>query len=208
MRLGVLALMLALPVSAAAQSLALTVPDPIASELADVRRAHQIERRESGIVLITAGLASVIGGAITAGVGHDDPFWLTFGLGTAGWGAVNAGLAIAMLDLGDGGLAAIERDRALRYDELARARERALRAQHDTATIYALNLGLDVFYVAAGVLSFFLADLIDSAHDRDLLRGYSVAMLGQGVFLFGFDLVGWITSSARADRIAAIEIPR
>src|SRR5690606_33950909 len=153
------------------------------------------------------GLASVLGGAIVAAAAHEDPFWLAFGLGTVGWGAVNAGLAIGMFDPGDSGFARIEADRALRGDELARARERALRAQHDTAAFFALNLGLDVFYVATGVLLFFLADQIDGPEQREWLRGYSVAMASQGVFLFGFDLVLWITSSARAGRIAAIEIP-
>lgn len=186
----------------------LTVPDPIAAELASVRRSHQVERREAGIVLFVSGLASVLGGAIVAGAMHDDPFWLTFGLGSAGWGAVNASLAIGMLDLGDGGFARIEADRALRGDDLARARERALRAQHDTATMFAVNFGLDVFYVAAGILLFFLADQIESAQDREHLRGYSVAMTAQGAFLFGFDLVEWIASAARAERIAAIEVPR
>lgn len=209
MRWATVALLLAaIPARAGAQSVDLTVPDPIAVELADVRLAHQHERREAGAVLLSAGLLSVLAGAIVAGVAHEDPFWLMFGLGTAGWGTVNAGLAVAMLDLGDGGFARIEADRGLRGPELAAARERALRAQHDTATLFAFNLGLDVFYVATGVLLFLVADRIDGAQEREFLRGYSVAMTGQGAFLFAFDLVEWLASSARAARIAAIEAPR
>jgi len=206
MRWLALSLFLA-PTAASAQAVDLTRPHPIADELADVRRSHHIERREAGHVLFWTGLASVVGGSVVAGVLHDDPFWLAFGVGTAGWGAVNAGLAIPMLDLSGSGLAGIEADRLLRDDELRAARERALRAQERSGALFALNLGLDVFYVASGILLFFLADQLDDPERAENLRGYSVAMTAQGAFLFGFDLVEWIASAARADRIAAIEAP-
>lgn len=192
------------PATAGAQAVDLTQPAPMASELADVRRAHHAERREAGHVLFWTGVASVVAGGVVAGVMHDDPFALMFGLGTAGWGAVNASLAIGMLDLSGGGFARIEADRLLRGEELRAARERALRAQERSGALFALNLGLDVFYVAAGVLLFFLADQLEGEQNAQFLRGYSVAMASQGAFLFGFDLVEWIASSARADRIAAI----
>lgn len=195
------------PASAGAQALDLTRPDPIADELADVRHAHHVERREAGHVLFWTGVASVVAGGVVAGVMHEDPFALMFGLGTAGWGAVNAGLAIGLLDLGDGGFARIEADRLLRGEELRAARERALRAQEQSGAFFALNLGLDVFYVAAGVLLYFLADQLEGEQDAQFLRGYSVAMASQGAFLLGFDLVEWVASSARASRIAAIEAP-
>jgi hypothetical protein len=208
MRALALALVIACsPQIAAAQAIDLTTPDPIADELADVRNSQHIERREAGIVLLVDGLVSVIGGGILAAVAHDDPFWLAFGLGSAAWGTVNASLSIGMLDIGDGGFRTIEEDRALRGRELREARERALRAQHSTATMFAFNLGLDVFYVATGILLFFLADQIGNQHDRDLLRGYSSAMTAQGGLLFAFDLVEWLASVARADRIARIEAP-
>ena len=193
-----------MPAAAGAQAVDLTRPDPIADELADVRRSHHVERREAGHVLFWTGVASVIAGGVVAAAMHEDPFALMFGLGTAGWGAVNASLAIGMLDLGDGGFARIEADRLLRGEELRAARERALRAQEQSGAFFALNLGLDVFYVACGVLLFFLADQLDSDEHAEWLRGYSVAMTSQGAFLLGFDLVEWIASSARADRIAAI----
>lgn len=195
------------PAAAGAQAVDLTRPDPIADELADVRRAHHVERREAGHVLFWTGVVSVVAGGVVAGVMHEDPFALMFGLGTAGWGAVNAGLAIGLLDLGDGGFARIEADRLLRGEELRAARERALRAQEQSGAFFALNLGLDVFYVAAGVLLYFLADQLEGEQDAQFLRGYSVAMSSQGAFLLGFDLVEWIASSARASRIAAIEAP-
>ncbi len=208
MRVLVLALTLALlPRIAAAQAVDLTRPDPIADELTDVRLSQHVERREAGITLLIGGLVSVLGGGLVAAIDNQDPFWLAFGLGSAAWGAVNAGLSINMLDIGDGGFRSIEADRALRGDELRDARERALRAQDSTATTYAFNLGLDVFYIATGVLLFFLSDQIGNPHDQELLRGYSAAMTAQGGLLFAFDLVGWIASVARADRIARIEAP-
>ncbi len=196
------------PANAAAQMTDLTEPDPIALELFEVRTSQQIERREAGIVLLVGGVLSVVGGAIVAGIGYQDPFWLAFGLGSAAWGAVNAGLSIGMLDIGDGQLTRIRGDLSLRGEELAEAREGALRGQHGAATLFAFNFGLDFFYIASGVLLFFLADQLGGEEERELLRGYSVAMAGQGVFLFAFDLVEWLASSARADRVAAIDIPR
>lgn len=208
MRALVLALSLAcVPRIAAAQALDLTAPDPIAEELTDVRISQHLERREAGIVLLVGGLASMLGGGIVAAADNGDPFWLMFGLGSAAWGAVNASLSIGMLDIGDGGLARIEADRALRGEELRAARERALRAQDGAATMFAFNLGLDVFYVATGILLYFLADQINSGYDQELLRGYSAAMTAQGGLLFAFDLVEWMASSARANRVAAIEVP-
>lgn len=195
------------PAVASAQLIDLARPHPVADELADVRRSHHIERREAGHVLFWTGLASVVGGAAVAGALHDDPFWLAFGIGTAGWGAVNAALAIPMLDLSGAGLARIEEDRLLRDEELREARERALRAQERSGALFALNLGLDVFYIASGILLFFLADQIDNHERAENLRGYSAAMTAQGTFLLGFDLVLWIASMGRADRIAAIEFP-
>lgn len=206
MRWLALALLLT-PAAGSAQAVDLTRPDPIADELADVRRAQHIERREHGHVLFWTGIASVIGGGVVAGVMHEDPFALMFGIGTAGWGAVNAGLATGLLDLSGAGLAQIEADRLLRGDALRAARERALRAQEQSGAFFALNLGLDVFYVATGVLLFLLADQIESEQDAQFLRGYSAAMTSQGAFLLGFDLVEWLVSAARADRIAAVEVP-
>jgi hypothetical protein len=207
MRAAVLGCVLvaALPSPAGAQYVDLTRPDPVADALTDVRLSLWTERREAGVVLLTGGVLSVLGGALSAGVAHQDPFWLSFGLGSAGWGAINAALAIGMLDIGDGGFARIEAGRALRGEELARARERAIRDQHRTATTYAVNFGLDVAYLATGVLLFFLAEqVLDDPYDQDLLRGYAAAQTGQGAFLFVFDLVEWLASEARADRLAEV----
>ncbi|HJL14072.1 MAG TPA: hypothetical protein RMH99_00380 [Sandaracinaceae bacterium LLY-WYZ-13_1] len=190
--------------AAHAQYVDLTEPSPAASRLTEVRRSLQTERREAGVALLVGGLASVVGGALTASIGHEDPFWLSFGVGTAGWGAVNAALSISMLDVGDGGFAAIEADRMLRGEELAEARERAIRDQHRSATLFALNFGLDVAYIASAVLLFFVADQLEGEDEPALLRGYAAAQAGQGTFLLVFDLIEWIASNERADRLADV----
>jgi hypothetical protein len=205
------ALALALTLSAGtarAQSIDLTAPDPVADQLADLRLSLLSERGDAGLGLLVAGLASVVGGAVTAGVGHEDPFVLSFGLGTAGWGAVNAALSLVLLDLGGAGAARIEADRELRHGELLRAREAELRRQHDSATLFALNVGLDVFYVATGALLFLVAEQLNDPAEQAMLRGYSVAQMTQGAFLLTFDLVEWIGSVQGANRVAEVPVPR
>lgn len=183
-------------------------PDPIAVELTEARLSFQTHRREAGAALLSFGLASAVAGGVTMGVAHEDPFWLGFGVGTAVWGAINAALSFAMLDLGDAGFAAIEGDRELRGEALARARERVLRDQSGSQTLFALNTGLDVLYVLSGVLLFFVADQLADAGEQSSLRGYAISQVTQGAFLLVFDVVEWIAAIAAADRVAAIEMPR
>jgi hypothetical protein len=164
------------------------------SELLDVQVAHHIERRESGIVLFAGGIGSVLGGAITASAGRFDPFTLMFGVGTALWGAVNTALSIHMIDFGDGQLARLRRE--------PRSRDEAIRAQASTGIFYAVNLFLDFFYLASAIVIYALADR--APNEREHLRGYATAQIAQGLFLFGFDLVGALTSDRRAQRLRRI----
>lgn len=196
------------PPLTSAQLIDLASPDPVAARLATVEEGIRDDRVHAGIALLSGGAVSVIGGGIVAGVGYEDPFWLSFGLASAGWGAINALLSISLFDPGGGAAASIEAHRAMRGEELARAREEVLRAQHGSATLFALNLGLDVFYVATGALLFFLADQLEAPDDRAALRGYAAAQISQGAFLFVFDLVEWIAAADRADRVSEIPFPR
>jgi hypothetical protein len=183
-------------------------PAAIADELAALRLAARSDRADAGVVLLAVGLASVLGGAITAAAGYEDPFWLSFGASTAGWGAINAALSATLFDL-DGGLArGIEGDRALRGEALARARELELRREHDAAAIYALNLGLDIFYVATAGLMYGLGEGVESADDRGFLQGYAMGQLSQGTFLLVFDLIEWIASAERANRVGRLPMVR
>jgi hypothetical protein len=205
LRLPILFVLLA--ATAAAQrpgGVDLTAPDPIGAELREVREAERTGRRRSGFALGGFGLASALAGGAVAVAGRDDPFALATGLGHASWGLVNAALALGLLDLGGGAQRDIERDAMLRGEELLRAREEAIRDGHRAALVFGINLGLDVFYVATGVLLFFLADQLDGPDDQELLRGYSLAQVGQGTFLFVFDLVELVLANRRADRAAAI----
>lgn len=204
MRAPALALLIALaPDVAAAQAVDLTRPDPRAVALTDVQLSIDAERREGGLALGLEGVLSVIAGAIILGVGFDDPFWLAFGVGTAGWGAVNAALSIGLIDFGGDRRRRILRERSrLRYDDVDRARDAAIGQQGDAAAFFAFNAGLDVLYVASGILLFFLADQLDGADEPELLRGYAVAQMGQGGFLLLFDLIEWIASTDRAGRLA------
>jgi hypothetical protein len=196
------------PESAArAEARALTAEEVLADQVTSLRVDHLEGREAAGVALMSGGLVSVVGGGATAIGGHSDPFWLWFGVGHAVWGSVNAVLAFGLLDLSGTRRAAIEAERALRGDALAKAREEALRAQHAAATLYALNLGLDVAYISAGVLMFVAAELLDDQSDRDALRGYSLAMTAQGGFLLAFDLIELLLSLGRADDVAVLPIP-
>lgn len=192
---------------AEAQYVDLTRPDPAADALADVRLSLSAERREAGVVLGLEGLLSVIAGAAFTIAAYDDPFWLGFGVGMLGWGGVNAALSISLIDFGDARRAQIERDRRLRYGALADRREATVRRESDAATLFAVNFGLDFFYIGSAVLLFFLADQISGNDEPQILRGYSIAQIGQGGFLLVFDLIEWLASSDRADRAAAVARP-
>ena len=55
---------------------------------------------------------------------------------------------------------------------------------------FAINAGLDVFYMAAGLLLFALGRARSDA--RGWEEGAGLAMAGQGAFLFAFDLAAGV----------------
>lgn len=178
--------------------------DARASCLASVRLANRQDRIDEGVVLLGFGLLSTIAGGTIAGIGANDgsDLMLSLGLGTAGWGVINAAFSAALFDVSGSGLAEIEADRVLTSEALVRARERAAAAQDQTATIIAVNAGLDVFYVATGLL---LALLGDQAEPEDRwLLGYGLAMAAQGTFLLAYDGVTWAFAADRASRLRAL----
>ncbi|UJR78652.1 DUF6992 family protein [Sandaracinus amylolyticus] len=194
-------LVVALPGTASAQVLARE--DRAVERLATLRLSHRSERIDEGLVLLTFGLASVVLGGVAAGVGHDDPWWLGAGLGTVGWGAVNAAFSLGMLDLG-GGLARSSDDDRLLRGATREERTRALaRDQYASATVLAVNAGLDVFYITTGVLLAVIANLLDTREPA--LEGYGVAMAAQGLGLLAFDLTVWVRSMERGDDLLALE---
>lgn len=187
---------------ASAQTLALE--DRAVLRLADERLGQREERIDEAFVVLTYGLASVVLGGLAAGVGHEDPFWIGAGLGTAGWGAVNAALSLGMMDLGGDVARAIEEDRAgLRGSMRVARREELAREQYTSATVFAVNAGLDVLYVAGGVLIAVIANLLETPDPA--LEGYGIAMAVQGAGLLAFDIVEWIRSLERGDRLLRLD---
>lgn len=210
---GVLALSLALPLGAHAQapetasetsamaSATLAFPATLdgaaADRLAALRLSHRQARHTEGYVLLGWALASVVGGGVTAGAGYQDERWLGAGLGTLGWGAINALFSIFLFDLSGGQQRDIEADRALRGRALDLAREDWAAGQYSTAAIIAVNAGLDVFYVATGILLWVIA--AQTSPELRWLEGYGAAMAVQGGALLGYDVTTWIAASQRGD---------
>lgn len=182
----------------------LDAQDARASCLAGVRLANRQDRIDEGVVLLGFGILSAIAGGVTAGIGASDAndLLVSVGVGTAGWGAINAALSFALFDLEGAGLREIEDGRSLTSEALLRARDRAAAAQDETAMILAVNTGIDVFYVATGV---FLAVLGQQAEPEDRwLFGYGLAMAAQGAFLLAYDGVTWVFAAERAGRLRAL----
>ena len=178
--------------------------DARASCLASVRLANRQDRIDEGVLLLGFGVLSAIAGGVTAGIGASDgnDFMLSFGLGTAGWGVINAAFSLALFDITGGGLADIDAARGLGGEALVRARAEAAAAQDQPAMIIAVNTGLDVLYIAGGLLLFFLGEA--SEPDDDFLSGYGLAMAGQGAALLAYDGVTWAFAADRASRLRAL----
>lgn len=66
------------------------------------------------------------------------------------------------------------------------AAEEALRVHHRTRTVFAINAGLDVLYIAAGSAMWSSAQTAGAQRDR--VEGYGRSIVLQGAFLFAFDL--------------------
>lgn len=174
-----------------------------ASCLASMRRANRQDRIDEGVLLMGFALLSAIGGGVTAGIGANDGHTLMFslGLGTAVWGVINAAFSAFLFDLSQDQLRLIESEGALTSEALLAARDRAAAAQDGTAMWIAVNAGLDVFYVATGLLLFVLGDQMQPTDDG--LRGYGLAMAAQGAALLAYDGVTWVFATERAARLRA-----
>lgn len=185
----------------AAATFTLTAPERLgasdADRLATLRRSHRDARTTEGFVLLGYAIASIAVGAFAAGIGNQDDRWLGFGLGTMGWGAINALFSIFLFDLGDARLHRIESDRSLRGDGLDRAREDWAADQYSTGALIAANAGLDIFYVATGIFLYVIAGQMTP--ELRSLEGYGIAMAAQGLGLLAYDLTTWIAATQRGD---------
>ncbi len=96
------------------------------------------------------------------------------------WNTVNIGLAVP------GYLKAKKANSTLSFAE-------TIRTQHKTEKIFLINSGLDIGYMAGGLLLRSAAKTNVSKHDQ--FNGYGNSLLMQGGFLFVFDLTAYIIHS-------------
>jgi hypothetical protein len=157
------------------------------------------ERRREGGALLTLGLAGVLGGTLMAVVGRDAPFYLSLGLTTLSFGAINVPLGIGLLDLRHRA-----RDQTL---ELTAASAEAVRERVDEwfrgerakRVSFAVNAGLDVLYVLTGAL---LIGLAARTNHPASARGAGWGMITQGAALFVYDVYGVRATSRRMRDLA------
>ena len=142
------------------------------------RERYMDTRRVFLSSLLVWGGANVAAGIPIAAVSRD-AFGQWFGVQTIAWGAVNS--AIAVVGLATSG--SVRRD----LDTLGAVEAERRRMQR----FLWINAALDVVYVTAGALLYGLAE------DRGA-RGNGAAILGQGLFLVGFDFLGSFTQGPRA----------
>lgn len=172
--------------------------------LREVRLVQRAERRREGLWLLTWGLASTVGGALVAAIRRDDEAWLAAGVTTASFGAIDALLALGLLDLSGTRRRMILDDRSGVHVRFEDVREAELVAALRSGQGFAINAGLDVFYVAAGLLLFALGRARGSSDRGGWEEGAGLAMVGQGAFLLGFDLAAWIHANRRAEAVRAV----
>jgi len=177
-------------------------PDTDPNALREVRAANAAQYRREGWWLFGWGLASAVAGGVVAIALRDEPEWLSFGLTTAAFGAIDAGLAAGMLDLGGSRREAIAAGRLGDLTDPDAVLEASITSQRKSGQIFALNFGLDVAYITAGLLMFFLGRAKEP--DEGLLTGSGIGMITQGAFLLAFDLAAWIHTGQRATALEAL----
>lgn len=93
------------------------------------------------------------------------------------WNTVNIGLAVP------GYLKAKKANSSVSFAE-------TIRTQHQTEKIFLINSGLDIGYMAGGLL--LRSEAKNNISKQDQFNGYGNSMLMQGGFLFVFDLTAYI----------------
>jgi hypothetical protein len=137
-------------------------PDDLMQEY--LLRQHQMRRNKH--ILLGWGAVNVASGIALYTSDYRD-----FGVMNASWGAINAGIALlAMRDSGANGTMPT-------YAEM-------LRQELQFNRIVALNTGLDVGYIIAGLW------MMTEGRDS-MIRQYGTSVVVQGAFLFAYDL--WLT---------------
>lgn len=170
---------------------------PLAAEsaLMNLRLRQREARRREGFWLLGWGALNAGVGSALAVASRESPPALAASLTSVAFGAINAALAFGLLDLSQAKKRAIEGD----AHDFAQQREAALIAQLKSGQGFALNVGLDVFYIASGLLLFGLGQL--QGKRWGAAEGAGIAMVGQGAFLLGFDLFAWRAVNRRAEAL-------
>jgi len=127
---------------------------------------RQLQMRRNKHILLGWGAANVASGLALYATDYRD-----FGVMNASWGAINAGIALLAMR------GATDSDTTPSYAEM-------LREEQQFNRIVALNTGLDVGYMIAGL--WMMTDGRDS-----MVRQYGTSIVVQGAFLFAYDL--WLT---------------
>ena len=171
------------------------------AHLTELRLSIRSDRQTAGVVLLGLGLASVAVGGALAVVGREEKMLLAAGITTASFGAVNAALSFGMLDVSG---ADERRIRATQDpNDFEARREAELIAHLHSGQFFAVNTGLDVFYMASGGLLCAIAAVQDQ-NDRWEL-GTGIALIAQGAWLMAFDIINWLNSNHRAARFRALK---
>ena len=165
-------------------------------------RARQIDSERAQVIALTSvAAASLAAGTTRAIVKRDDKFWLGFGVITAAFGAVNMGFAVAGFVQGNNERRLNESKRSLQGDLVLQYRDELVANARSSATIYALNLGLDIAYITAGAMLWIFGQRF---LNNDAMHGMGIAGVIQGALLFAYDLAAWIVSDQHGTAIARL----
>lgn len=170
-------------------------------QLTELRLDARSDRATAGFWLLGWGGVSAIGGGVFAVATRHHQAQLAAGITTASFGVINALLSIGLFDLSGARERRIlgDRERHGAHDAYARLREEEIVAELHSGQFYAVNAGLDVAYIATGVLMY----LLGAARSRSDAweKGVGVAFMSQSAFLLGFDILNWANANARAARL-------
>lgn len=196
MRTLPLVLLLVLPATGLAHA-----EGPPAAALAALRLEARASRRVAGFWLVAWGGASTVAGAAVAIAGHDNQAVLAAGITTASFGLINAALSIGLFDLSGAQAQRIRRE-ATQTADYARLRDEAIAAELQSGQFYAVNTGLDVAYIATGVLMLVLG--VTRSRSDAWEKGVGIAFMSQGAWLLAFDIISWIAANQRAALIRSL----
>ncbi len=167
--------------------LALTLSLTLAAPSFDLTEWNQqrLQSQAAGMwVLGGWGAANIVAGGLGAALTHDEQLRWVF-LGSALWNTVNVALAVI-------NLASNWKADPTSFDAKA-----SLQASNSSSTIFAVNAGIDVGYLATGA---FLWQRGVSTRDQRMV-GAGQALLIQGVFLAIFDTVMAVVQGGFTNRL-------